>query len=336
MMVVALSACLPSSSAAQMVMTAPQQENLPIAVAPPIVSDLPLDAAQRLDLTEALQRRDYKRAETMLINEVARDPQSTRAAKLLIAAGGVFFLDAQYLNAAIAWKKAEAIAPLDERHRFTLAMAYVRLNQHDWARRELEKLSATEPRQPLYQYWLARLDYHTQKYTSAIERLHKVIQLDPQMMRAYDSLGLCYDYLGQYDEAIKNYVQAVELNRRQATPSPWPHVNLAISLMAVNRTAEAEKHLREALSYNDKLPQAHYQLGQVLEKQNRYAEAIESLQRATAIDPSYPEPYYTLGRIYQKQGDKKRATQAVERFRQLKGVDTHLPAPRKDEGGRRF
>ncbi|MEJ7618020.1 MAG: tetratricopeptide repeat protein [Pyrinomonadaceae bacterium] len=294
-------------------------------VAPLVVSDLPLDGARRFELEDAIARRDYKRAETMLVDEIARDPKSTRAAKLLVAVAGIFFLDGQHLNAAIAWKKAEAIAPLDERSKFTLAMAYIRLNRNDWARQELERLAAAEPRNPLYQYWLARLDYHAQEYTAAIVRLQQVIKLDSQMMRAYDSLGLCYDYLGQYDEAIKNYRQAIQLNRQQSPPSPWPHVNLAISLIAVNQLTEAENHLREALGYDAKLPQAHYQLGQVLEKQGRYAEAIESLTQAALLNPAYPEPHYTLGKIYQKQGDKKQATEAVKRFQQLKGKNTHLP-----------
>lgn len=318
-----LGACLTSLSATG-ALALLRQENATAAIAPPNVSDLPLAVAQRSELAVALEQRDYKRAETMLMNEVARDPQSTRAAALLVAAAGIFFLDAQYLNAAIAWKKAEAIAPLDERSRFTLAMAYIKLERRDWARVELEKLSAAQPRQSIYQYWLARLDYHAQNYAAAITRLQAVIQLDPQMMRAYDSLGLCYDYLGQYDEAIKNYDRAVELNRRQAVRSPWPHVNLAISLMAVDRAADAEKQLREALSYDDKLPQSYYQLGQALEKQKRYPEAVQSLRRATELDASYPEPHYTLGRIYQKQGDKKRAAEAVGRFRQLKSENKQL------------
>lgn len=313
----ALGACLASWPGAGAV-ASPRQENSTASVAPLNVSTLPLDLTQRLELAAALNRRDYKHAETMLMGEVARDPQSMRAATLLAAAGGIFFLDAQYLNAAIAWKKAEAITPLDERSRFSLAMAYIKLERRDWARQELEKLSAAQPREALYPYWLARLDYHAQDYAAAIERLQAVIRLDAQMMRAYDSLGLCYDYLGRYEEAIRHYDQAIQLNRQQAVRSPWPHVNLAISLMAVDRTADAEKHLREALTYDDKMPQAHYQLGQVLEKQKRYPEALQSLRRATELDASYPDPHYTLGRIYQKQGDKKRAAEAVGKFRQLK------------------
>src|SRR6266436_6286903 len=251
--------------------------------------ELQLDPLRLTELEKAINVRDYKPAEKILIEEAERDSRSPRSAKLLAIAGGIFFLDAQYLEAAIVWKKAEAIAPLDDRSRFTLAMAYVKLNRRDGARPELEKLVAAQPQDPLYLYWLARLDYDAKSYATAISRLQKVVELDPTMMRAYDSLGLCYDYLGQSKEAIKNFSRAVELNRLQPKPSPWPHVDLAVSLVSVNQLAAAEKHLREALSFDPRLPQAHYQLGRVLEKQGSYQAAVLSLNQAIAMDPAYPE-----------------------------------------------
>jgi len=299
-------------------LTAPQQEDSPIKIPKLSTDDMPLDPARRLEFENALRARDYKLAETILVREAERDPKSPRAAKLLTIAGGIFFLDSQYLNAAIAFKKADTITPLDERNRFTMAMSYIKLNQRDWAKPELEKLSSLDPKNALYHYWLARLDYDVQQYNSAIARLKKVIELDPQMMRAYDNLGLCYDYLGKYEEAIASYNRAVDLNRLNPQPSPWPHVNLAITLMAINKPAEAENHLREAIAYDGRLPQAHYQLGQALEKQGKFTEAIQSLKLAAALDPNYPDPHYTLGRIYQRQGESEEAKKSMERFQQLK------------------
>src|ERR1700746_2333465 len=137
----------------------PQSEDLALERSASAATDLALDAAQRLELENALQLQDYKRAETLLVEEAGRDPKSPRTAKLFAFVGGIFFLDGQYLNSVIAWEKSEAIAPLDERSRFTLAMALIHLNRRDWARPELEKLVAAQPKNPVYLYWLARLDY---------------------------------------------------------------------------------------------------------------------------------------------------------------------------------
>ncbi len=302
------------------------QENSVLSSAPRDLSDLELSSALRLDLADALNRRDYKRAETILVAEAEHDPQSLRTARLLNVAAGIFFLDGQYLNSAIAWKKAEAIAPLDDRSRFTLAMAYIKLNRRDWARPELEKLATAHPGAALYLYWLARLDYDARNYAAAIPRLQKVIELDPKMMRAYDTLGLCYDYLGKFEGAIKSYQRAVELNRLQAKPSPWPHVDLAISLTSTNQLSEAEKNLREAIGYDARLPQAHYQLGRVLEMQGSYPAAVESLKQAVALDPDYPEPHYLLGRIYHRLGQTQQARAEIDRYQRLRQDNESRPA----------
>lgn len=310
-----------------------QQDNAASSNAPRDLSDLQLGAAQRLELETALNHRDYQRAETILVTEAGRAPKSVRTSKLLVTVAGIFFLDGKYTNAVIAWKKAEAIAPLDERSRFTLAMAYVRLNRRDWARPELEMLAAAQPQNPLYLYWLGRLDYDARNYASAIDRLQKVIQLDPKMMRAYDNLGLCYDYLGKFDEAVKVYDRAVELNRLQPKPSPWPHLDLAVSFISLSRFSEAEKNLREAIGYDPRLPQAHYQLGRVLEMQGQYDAAVQSLVQATALDPAYPEPHYLLGRIYHRLGNEPRSKAEIDLFQQLKKAGeapttTEAPPPR--------
>src|SRR6266852_4667705 len=301
------------------------QESPAPATVLPDLTDLQLSEPRRLELKDAFRRRDYKRAETILVEEAERDPKSIRTAKMLTMAGAIFFLDGQYLNSAIAWKKAEAIAPLDDRSRFTLAMAYVRLSRRDWARPELEKLVAAQPQDPLYLYWLARLDYDAHNYTVAISRLQKVVELDPTMMRAYDSLGLCYDYLGQSNEAIKHLNRAVELNRLQTKPSPWPHVDLAVLLVSVNQLADAEKDLREALSFDSRLPQAHYQLGRVLEMQGRYQEAVQSFKQAIVLQPAYPEPHYLLGRLYHRLGDDQLSKQEIAQFQELKKASEAPP-----------
>jgi tetratricopeptide (TPR) repeat protein len=302
------------------------QENPGLGGVSPDLSDLQLSDAHRLELEDAFKRRDYKRAESILVDEAESDPKSIQTARLLVLAGGIFFLDGEFRNSVIAWKKAEAIAPLDERSRFTLAMAYVKLNRRDWARQELEKLAVTRPQNPLYHYWLARLDYDAQNYAAAITRLQEVVGLDPEMMRAYETLGLCYDYLGKFEEAVKSYDRAVELNHLQSKPSAWPHVDRAISLISLNRLVEAEKDLRDALAYDARLPQAHYQLGRVLEMRGAYQAAVQPLNRAITLEPTYPEPHYVLGRIYHRLGEDQLSRKEIAQFQALKKASEALPA----------
>lgn len=282
------------------------------------LAELGLDAERRAELQNALNQRDYKRAETLLVEEAQREPKSLHAAKALTLAGGIFFLDGEYPNSVIAWKKAEAIAPIDDRSRFTLAMAYIKLNRRDWARPELEKLATAQPRNALYLYWLARLDYDAMQHWAAIARLQKVVEIDPKMARAYDTLGLCYDYVGKPEEAIKSYNRAIELNRLEPKPSPWPDVDLAVTLISLNRLAEAEHNLREAVRYDAELPQAHFQLGRVLEMRGELEAAVPEFNQAATLNPDYPEPHLSLGRIYNRLHQTSKAKAEIATFQQLK------------------
>src|SRR3989475_11907454 len=152
-----------------------QQDDPPTSSFSRQLMELQLDPLRLTELVRAINARDYKPAEKLLVEEAEHDPRSPRSAKLLAIAGGIFFLDGEYLQAAIAWKKAEAIAPLDDRSRFTLAMAYVKLDRRDGARADLEKLVAAQPQDQLYLYWLARLDFDANNYGAAISRLQKVV-----------------------------------------------------------------------------------------------------------------------------------------------------------------
>jgi tetratricopeptide (TPR) repeat protein len=276
----------------------------------------------RDQLSKAVQEKDFKKAETILVDAANHDPKSVQTAKLLEFAGGIFFLDGNYLNSAIAWEKARAIAPLNERSRFTLAMAYVKLQRPRWAVRELRKLVLEQPGNALYLYWLARVDYDEQQYAEAIQTLKKVTELDPRMTRAYDLLGLCYDYLGRLQDAIANFTRSVQLNRVQPKPSPWPNLDLAICQIEQNDLSGAEKSLREATNYDPKLPQVQYNLGRILNKQGRYQEAVEALDAAASLDQQYPEPHYLLGRIYQRLGKPEQAHMESDRFQQLRSAQS--------------
>lgn len=285
-----------------------------LSIAPGSVPGLPLDPALRTNLEEAMRARDYDRAEKLLAEEIERKPQSPELLRFL---GNVFFLDGKYLNSAVAMKKADAIAPLDDRSRFILAMAYVTLEHGDWARPELAKLARSDPRNALYPYWLSRLDYDEMQLNSAVANLQKARQLDPNFMKAYDNLGLCYEALGKLDDAIHTYQEAIRLNREKRLHSPWPSMNLGALLVKLGKLEEAETSLRESLKEDPQFPKAHFQLGLLLEKQKKKTEAVLELEKAAELDPLFPEPHYALGRIYRRLGEEKNAEKAWAAFQEL-------------------
>ena len=274
-----------------------------------------MGADRRARIDRALKTGAYDEAQALLLEAVERSPQSPELLRVL---GGVFFVTGQYLDSAIALKKAEALAPLDDRSRFTLAMSYVVMGRGAWARPELETLARADPRSPLYPYWLARLDYDGNQYAAAVNGFQRALQLDPGYVKAYDNLGLALDALGRYDEAARSYEEAVRLNRERQAHSPWPAMNLGILLTRLDRLEEAEPLFRESAREDTRFAPAHYQLGLLLEKKGRPADAIAELSQAARLDAHYPEPQYALARLYRRAGEGPMADRALERFLALK------------------
>ena len=275
-----------------------------------------LEDEQSARIAEALRTGAYDRAEALLLEAAEAQPQS---AEVLRQLGGVFFVRGRPLNAAVALKKAEALAPLDERSRFTLVMSYVALGRRGWARPELAKLVEAAPANPLYPYWVARLDYDDGQYATAVKGLRRAIEIDPRFMRAHDNLGLCYEALGRFDEAVRSWEEAIRLNDGQKTKSPWPSLNLGLMLTRLDRLDEAEARFREALRCDSRFPQAHYQLGITLEKKGRAGEAVAEIEEAARLDPAYAEPQYALARLYRRgRRQRRRPTSALQRFQEIK------------------
>jgi tetratricopeptide (TPR) repeat protein len=290
---------------------------------------LGLTDAQTIELQHAVETHDYVTAEKLLLSEINKDPHSQRAAKLLAYAGSVYFLNADYLNAAIAWKKSDAITPLTPPLQFSLAMAYIRISHSDWARTALESLATQDPKEGLYPYWLGRLDYDGHDYPGAIKHFQHAIELSPKIARAYDNLGLCYYYQNENELAIENYKKAIEFDKGARHPSPWPYLNLAITLQSLNNYDEAEKDLREALRIDPEFKQAHFQLGIAMEQEGRLQEAITELREASQIDAKYPEPHMAMARILHKLGQEDAARAEVQAYLKLHPPSTPSQEPDK-------
>jgi superkiller protein 3 len=264
----------------------------------------------------AIRDRRYGAAEQLLNQQI---DAAGAPASLLRVLGGIYFLDGKNADCIRVFQQLDSVAALDDSSRFTLAMSYVKLDRMDEARRELQRLASAHPDRTLYPYWLARLDFAEQRFEAAISRLRKIVSADPTFVRAYDSLGLCYEALNNTELSKNAFESAVKVNRTSRNPTPWPELDYSELLLKLGDYGGARKHAEEALRCDANLPAAHYRLAAALEMLDLYADAITELKKATSLDPAYAQPYYALARIYRHQGQNDLAREAVKNFRRLNG-----------------
>ena len=76
------------------------------------VPDIPGDSETRKAIDVAIRQKDFINAEDQLIKLIEHNPNSP---VLLVLLGRVLFMDGKYLNAAVAFKKAERLLPSKRR-----------------------------------------------------------------------------------------------------------------------------------------------------------------------------------------------------------------------------
>jgi Flp pilus assembly protein TadD len=280
------------------------------------VRQAPLPADQAKSIDSSLAAKDYSRVEALLNAAALKD--AAHAGDLYALLGAIEFVAGRMEPAAQAFRHSDSLAALKERDRFTLAMSLANLGDTAGARVELDTLNHLRPEQPLYLYWLARLDYYQRRYEDSIAKLRRVLELDPQSSRAEDNLGLALDMLGRSEEAQAEFAKAVTLNRNLKPPSPWPPHNLGYLLLRLEKLEGAEKALRESLQYDPRFSQSHYHLGRVLEKQGRDTEAIDEYRAAISLDSAQAEPYYSLGLLYRRLKRTREADAAFAEYKRRK------------------
>jgi tetratricopeptide (TPR) repeat protein len=279
-----------------------------------------LPEEQRNLLAASFSTKNYARMEEILDRQAGAAGASPVAAELHALAGNAAFLNGRMDRAILAFRQADSQVPLGESDRFMLAMALANLSDTKAAREQLTRLNNSHPDRPLYLYWLAKVDYFERLYMEAVEKLKRVVLLDPTSARAYDSLGLAYDMLGQSDEAREALLKAVDLNRKLPNPSAWPPHNLGYLLLRLRETKDAENALRESLKYDPKFATAHYHLGRTLEAEDRDKEAIDEDRVAISLDPALIEPLYSLGLLYRRHNRSAEADAAFAEYKKLKAV----------------
>jgi tetratricopeptide (TPR) repeat protein len=296
------------------------------------IRNAPLTPDERQAVTASYSQKDFERLEAILAGATgsAAQPggaaaQPGRAAALATLLGALEFLGGRMNQAAQAFRRADKLSPLDDRDRFTFAMALVDLGDVKASRAELTRLNERHANQPIYLYWLARLDYGQRLYDDAVEKFKRVTSMDPAWVRGYDNLGLSYDMMGLTEDAHTAFARAVALNRQLPAPSPWPPHNLGYLQLRLQQFDDAEKDLREALKYDPKFALAHYHLARVLENQGRNDTAIEEYKTAAALDVKLAEPLYSLGLLYRRHGRQAEAAGAFAEYRRRKALTADSP-----------
>ena len=155
------------------------------------------------------------------------------------------------------------------------------------------------------------------KFEEAHRLIKRALALDPQSSRAHDMLGVCYEHIGHFDDAIVEYRYSMKLDPKV----PDSHCNLAVLLERQGLFDAARREYDEAKRVAPQHANAYAGAGTLAiaqyEREGKrdralVATAERELEHAIGLDPLRSEAYTMLGVAYELKGDIPAAVAAHE------------------------
>ncbi|SNQ62332.1 tetratricopeptide repeat protein [Candidatus Methanoperedens nitratireducens] len=125
----------------------------------------------------------------------------------------------------------------------------------------------------------------------------------------HNNLGIAYDMIGRYAEAVEEFREALRLDPGYIEV----HNNIAVTCSKMGLVEEAINELETAIRLKPGYAEAHSNLGNIYAALGRYEEAVRELETALRCNPGYAGAHNNLGNIYAEQG---RMQDALREFRE--------------------
>ena len=207
------------------------------------------------------------------------------------------------------WK--DALAKTGNKARPYLALGYLNFKNGnyrkaiDYYKKSIELYPTAEAYNNLA-YALTKLK--TSNDTAVIQLLKESISLKPGNYKAYLNIGDIYFIKKDYNEALKYYQKALDVNPKFSAA----HLGIGIIDERLGRTSAALERYRTALKFDPLNREALYSLGTLYLNTAQYVNAIITLERLISLSANNPDVYYNLGLCYYYIGDYKKAMEAYQ------------------------
>lgn len=154
----------------------------------------------------------------------------------------------------------------------------------------------------------AMADFRAGHRAQSAQRCHDILAAHPAFADANHLLGVLLYQDGHPSEGEKHIRAALALRE-----TVQAQCDLALTLKAQTRFAEAESALRRAIEIDPAFALAHFQLGRVLDQQGDQTGAEPFYRRALACNPNSAETLFQLGKTLSVTNRAREAREMLER-----------------------
>ena len=150
----------------------------------------------------------------------------------------------------------------------------------------------------------------------AKQALLKILDKNSNSYKAHLMLAQVYENEGGMRKAIDEYVQAIDLNKKDYNS----YYKVAKLLNGLEKKEEASQMLYNLLNKKPEMTQASILLGEILIENEKYKEAVNIYQEALKYDQVNYDLYYNLGIAYTMLNDFQNAKTCYEKAAEINSL----------------
>ena len=156
---------------------------------------------------------------------------------------------------------------------------------------ELQKAIQINPNHVYAYASLGAIHFSLGEYSQAISHYQKSIQINSDSGDWYYALGFVYNALGQSQQAIEEFQKAIQIDPNYARA----YAGLGFVYFSIGQSQQAISHYQKSIQINSDISDAYIGLGAVYQFLGQYQKAANYNQKAIAVNPGDWSAYFGLG-----------------------------------------
>jgi tetratricopeptide (TPR) repeat protein len=209
-----------------------------------------------------------------------------------------------------AFEKAARLEPMNEQFRFDHANQLLQQGSNVDALKAFREGSRDFTRSWKIRVGLGACLYLSGQYENAAKSLLEAVEIAPDSQIAFFLLGKAYEQAPASQKAIH---EAFRHYLDKPRSDAWAHFHFGTILFLDAQSQPqpdfepAIRYLRRAQELSAAFPEASLQLGIIFQAQGKVAESIRLFEEVVAMAPDLASAHYRLALAYQQQGLKEKA-----------------------------
>lgn len=151
------------------------------------------------------------------------------------------------------------------------------------------------------------------KCQESVELFEVVLRVDSSNYRAWNDLGLAFEYLGKNRKALKAFDKSIEIKPDSAVA--WS--NKACLLFMMKRNDEALQCYEETVKRDEQIIQAWHNMGSILVSKGRFTEAIKYFDKAISLNDEYYMAWMAKAQVLGLMDKRKKSEKCLKRAYEL-------------------